>query len=116
MFGSLLEQCTVGLNPQHGLLGSEILLYEVCADAPYTRRELNKHRTKYMGYFHSFGLSSAHAVLPLQHFEVSVTKMMQGGGTIAGAVVPQDIGKDTQVSVPVGPGDTLSLNLSLWCA
>ena len=62
--------CMLGLHPQRNVFGGEVQLYRFCPEAPSKRVSVAKYSTGYLPYFHSFGISSGHAVLPLMHFEV----------------------------------------------
>ncbi len=90
--------CVVDVMPQVGFLQLEhsVTVFQICPDAPNTRVALNSFKYKYMPYFHSWGLTATHVVLPLMHFTVDMIDVIEGK-TLSEAFVPEDADRDTTV-------------------
>lgn len=84
----------------HGVTGPkhEIFLYELCPDAPNTRKVLSSFTSTYIPYCHSWGMSKNYAIFTFQHFYIDYQKMLKYG-TLDQAFVPVDVDKPQRIVV-----------------
>lgn len=107
--------CMVNVFPQAGMLGRKhtISVFRVCPDAPYTREQLGLvDSLEYMPYFHSFGLTGKHAVLPIMKFTLDFMIPMSGKPLSKAFVVQdQDVTNTTIFVVPLDGSAPLKVTI-----
>ena len=91
--------CIIDVHPQTGVLHKEVIVYRICDDKPYERVKINSYPYHYMPYFHAWGLTSKHLVLPQMHFTIDMMAVFKRGATMNTAFQPRDMGKPTTVKV-----------------
>ena len=97
--------CRINVHPQVGYLQikHDISVLRICPNAPYTRNILATVDLPFMPYFHSWGLTSNYAVLPMMKFTVDMIKVMEGQ-TLSEAFTPEDL-KNPNTDIYVVPLD-----------
>ena len=104
--------CIIDVHPQQGMLHKEVVVYRVCADKPYERIKVNSYTNDYMPYFHAWGLSANHLILPHMHFTIALMSVLKKGATMSTAFQPRDVGKPTAVKVvPLDGSDPIDFSI-----
>ena len=96
--------CILNVHPQTAfyMLGHQVSVYQMCNDAPFSRKRINAIHTPYMPYLHSWGLTSSTVVLPMMPFTLNFIDVMKGN-TLSKSF--QDIPNSNDTTIHLMPID-----------
>jgi len=86
--------CVLDVHPTQGMVLQRkyTSVYRLCPGKINTRVEINRYYSKFMPYFHSWGLTQKHVVLPIMHFTLNILGVIASGKPMAAAFSETEVG------------------------
>jgi carotenoid cleavage dioxygenase-like enzyme len=105
--------CILNVDSQSDMLGlaHKVLLYKMCADAPDQRVLVNSYAAEKQVYLHSWGMSQTMAVIPHQHFTMSMMEIVMFAETLSDAFKSDALNSTDVYLVPLDGSEPVRFTL-----